>query len=671
MSELRLDTWTMPGADVGPENPLPPLAPAADTHADITMSPDIPEEDQRYLRYGRVTSSLPYLMQDGYTRKLEPTRFRTAVLENEFLRATFLLDVGGRLWSIYHKPSGRELLEVNPVFQPANLAIRNAWFSGGVEWNIGMIGHCVFTCSPLHAARVEGNDGTPVLRMYEWERIRQVPFQIDAYLPDGSEVLFIRPRIVNPRDEEVPMYWWSNMAAPETPETRVVVPADHCYRFAYKGGLAKVPIPLYDGKTDGTYSTNVPNSMDFFFRVPDGGRPFITALDGDGKGLGQTSTDMLKGRKLFVWGHGPGGKRWQTFLAKPGCAYIETQAGLARTQAEHLPMPAKAEWEWLEAYGLIEADPAKVHGDWDDARAEVGARIEDLLPRADMNAEFERTRTVARKAPTEILHGGSGWGKLELMRREAAGEQAFCGAELVFGEDSLSEAQAPWLELLQAGELPPADPGSAPKSYVVQPEWRDLLEKSVAGSENTDWLDWLHVGVMRYQAGERDGAREAWENAQSLAESPWALRNLAVLAREDRDLGRCADLLLTAARLMPSLKPLVIECGRALLAADRAGDWLGFLSSVPEPVRSAGRVVLLEGQAALAEGDLQTVQRILDAAAEIDDLREGEVSLSDLWYGMHERRISIEEGIEIDDELKKRVRREFPPPAEIDFRMHT
>ena len=113
------------------------------------------------------------------TASAGPGTFAAAVLENETLRATFLLELGGRLWSLYHKPSGRELLSVNPVFQPANLAIRNAWFSGGVEWNIGIIGHSPFTCEPLFAARVEGPDG-PVLRMYEWERVRGTPFQIDA-----------------------------------------------------------------------------------------------------------------------------------------------------------------------------------------------------------------------------------------------------------------------------------------------------------------------------------------------------------------------------------------------------------------------------------------------------------------------------------------------------------
>ena len=64
-----------------------------------------------------------------------------SILENDILRATFLLGFGGRLWSLFHKPAGRELLTVNPTIQFANLALRNAWFSGGVEWNIGTIGH--------------------------------------------------------------------------------------------------------------------------------------------------------------------------------------------------------------------------------------------------------------------------------------------------------------------------------------------------------------------------------------------------------------------------------------------------------------------------------------------------------------------------------------------------
>ena len=81
------------------------------------------------------------------TLTLEPLLMPGVRLGNEILKATFLPELGGRLISLLHKPLGRELLNRNPVFQPANLAIRNAWFSGGIEWNIGQLGHTFSTCS--------------------------------------------------------------------------------------------------------------------------------------------------------------------------------------------------------------------------------------------------------------------------------------------------------------------------------------------------------------------------------------------------------------------------------------------------------------------------------------------------------------------------------------------
>lgn len=672
VSELRLDVWTMPGAELGPENPLPPLAPPTDLHTEVPMDPEIPAEDQKWLGFGNVSNCLPYRIQDGYTREKRERGFRAAILENETLRATFLLDLGGRLWSLLHKPSGRELLDCNPVWQPASLAIRNAWFSGGVEWNIGMVGHCVFTCAPLFAARTSLGDGTPVLRLYEWERIRQVPFQIDAWLPDGSPTLFLRVRIVNPHQETVPMYWWSNIAVPETPQTRVIAPADHAYSFAYQGGLRRVNVPVHEGETDGTYPTRVGHSMDFFYRIPEGTRPFITALDEEGRGLGQTSTSLLKGRKLFLWGNGPGGKRWQSFLAKPGQAYIEIQAGLARTQGEHLPMPAGAEWEWLEAYGLVEADPALAHGaDWEAARAEAAARIEALAPASTLDALLAETAAMARSEPAKLLHRGSGWGALEQARRATAGEAPFAGPELPFPADALGPEEEPWRALLASQVFPSADGALAPSSYMVQPEWRALLEQSVAEGCADHAAGWLHLGVMRHWAGEREAAREAWERSRAHEETPWVLRNLALLAREDDCPAEAADLLLRAARMRLDLVPLLVECARALLAAGRPTEWLDLLSEVPEPARSRGRIRLLEGQAALATGDLRTVEAIIGEAREVDDLREGEVSLSDLWYGLHEQRLAKEEALPIDEDLKARVRRDLPPPAEIDFRMFT
>jgi hypothetical protein len=669
MSKLRIETWTMPAADLGPENPLLPLRSTRELH-EIVEAPGVPQEMLRNMAYGRVSSILPYTLQDGYNRQREPRAFRVAVLENAHLRATFLLELGGRLWSLVHKPSGRELLYVTPVFQPANLAIRNAWFCGGVEWNIGTIGHCPFTCSPLFAARVAGADGTPVLRMYEWERIRQVPFQIDAYLPDGSPVLYVRVRIVNPHTHDVPMYWWSNMAVPEASDVRVVVPADVAYSFGYGGGgLRRVSVPEVKG-TDVTYPTNVGRSADFFFHVPDGVRPWIAALDGEGRGLVQTSTARLKGRKLFLWGMGPGGRRWQRFLSGPGRAYIEIQCGLARTQMEHLRMPAGTEWSWLEAYGLVEADPAAVHGaEWERARQSVEASVGALVPPGTLDAELARGAFFADRPPEEVLQHGSGWGALERLRRRASGEPPFCSAGLDFGDGSLGAQQQPWLDLLYDGAMSSPGPDAIPGGCLVQAEWRERLQDAVQGGRGANWLAWLHLGTMRHHAGDRDGARQAWEASLARVRTPWAMRNLAVLAQEEERWDDVVELYAGALRLRPDMLPLAVECGRVLTDIGRPQAWLDLIPDLPEPVRASGRVRLLEGQAALAVGDLERVGRLLTDRLEIDDLREGERSLSHLWFAYHERRLSAEEGVPIDDALRERVRRECPVPDEIDFRM--
>jgi tetratricopeptide (TPR) repeat protein len=674
MSELRIERYTMPGADVGPENPLPPLDAHRDLHQ-IGTAPGVPDEIVRNAAYGHVPNPLPYTMQDQYTRQRTPREFKVAVLENEILRATFLLELGGRLWSLLHKPSGRELLDVNPVLQPANLAIRNAWFCGGVEWNIGTIGHCVFTCSPLFAAciegaPVEGTEGMPVLRFYEWERMRQVPFQIDVYLPDRSPVLYVRVRIVNPHPHSVPMYWWSNIAVPETPDTRIVVPAESAYTFSYgPHGLKRVAIPTVEGR-DVTYTVTGQRSADYFFHVPDGQRPWIAALDGYGRGLVQCSTARLQGRKLFLWGQGPGGKRWQTFLAEPGHTYLEIQAGLARTQAEHLPMPAETEWSWLEAYGLMEADAATVHGtDWDAAWRAVDAQLESLLPTAELEAEYERGKAWADHPPAEIVQRGSGWGALERLRREAHGEPPFCSPGLVFDQASLSPAQAPWIDLLQERVLPPSDPTQPPQGYLIQTEWRDMLEYAVRTEEGAHWAAWLHLGLMRYAAGETEAARQAWQQSLAHTATPWAARNLAVLAAAQGHADRAVELYLEACRLAPSLLPLAVECGKALLAAGRAALWLELLAELPDEIRRAGRVRLLEGQAALETHDFSRVERLFSDTPEVSDLREGERSLSQLWFEYHEERLCVEEGIPCDAALRARVRAEFPVPPEIDFRM--
>ena len=658
LADLSVGVWTMPAADLGPENPLPTLT-RLRAPAPAALAPGVTEADIGRLGWGLANPILPYRLQDGYDRHLRPRDFVALVLENEHLRATFLPELGGRLWSLVDLDSGRDLLYVNPVFQPANLAARNAWFSGGVEWNASVYGHSPLTCAPLFAARLTHRDGTPVLRLYEWDRIRGITFSLDAWLPAGSRVLFVAPRLSNPRADEVPTYWWSNIAARELPGGRVLVPADQVFVHTYPSGqLAPADLPCHEG-VDLTYPTHSQAANGFFFRLHADRRPWIAALDAAGWGLVECSTGRLFGRKLWVWGMGGGGRRWQEFLSVPDRPYIEIQAGLARTQEQCVPFAAGARWSWVEAYGPLSADPALVHGAWQPAWQAVDAAVHRLVPDATLAAAQALAEATFDREPDELLHHGAGWAALEERRRGAR-----LTPGLVFPGATIGADQAPWLALLETGALPPADPACAPTAWLVQPEWRALVAAAPA-----TWLSRLHLGVMQHVAGEFAAAERSWHESLALAPSAWALRNLAVLARESDDRQQAAELWLAALALAPGELRLAVEVGEALLAAGRASDWLARLPELPAAVRAHGRVRLLQARAALDADQLERCEAILRGGLIVQDNREGEVALTELWFRLGERKLARDAGVPVDDDLRARVRREWPVPPELDFRM--
>ena len=262
--ELRFETKKMRVAGLGEESCLPDLLGEKILQNDLVFRLD--EEDEIYEGYGRRRNAYPYRQYNCYTRELKEQEVQTAVLENDSLRAVFLPQYGGRLWELWDKEKGRSLLYTNDVLRFSNLAVRNAWFSGGVEWNIGVIGHTPLTTEPLYVARTALESGEPVLRMYEYERIRKVAYQMDFWLGEKDRFLNCRMRIVNESSQVIPMYWWSNMAVPEYEGGRVVVPAGQAFTYA-DGAVFKVDIPVVQG-VDVTDYQKIPRSVDYFFDIP-------------------------------------------------------------------------------------------------------------------------------------------------------------------------------------------------------------------------------------------------------------------------------------------------------------------------------------------------------------------------------------------------------------------
>ncbi|MFE9611075.1 DUF5107 domain-containing protein [Streptomyces sp. NPDC006012] len=629
VTTIRREVLTLPAAELGEDNPLPPMRPLDEMHRIEDRDRDeMPRDMARQIGYEPLHSLLPVPVRDGYERARAPRETDALVIENDRLRATVLPGLGGRVASLVHLPTGRELLYRNPVFQPANFALNDAWYSGGIEWNIGATGHTTLSCAPLHAARVAAPDGGEMLRLWEWERLRDLPFQVDLWLPDGSDFLYVGVRVRNPHERPAPLYWWSNIAVPE--ECRVLAPADEAWYFGYERRLRRVPVPSYEG-SDRTYPLNSPHAADFFYEVPDGRRRWIAALDADGHGLVQTSTDVLRGRKLFVWGTQPGGRRWQQWLTEPGTGgYCEIQAGLARTQLEHVRLEAAGEVSWLEAYGPLDAPS---DGAWPAVTSGAEERLETLLPRADVEAAYAAWRPCADTAPGEILATGSGWGALEVL----SGGWKLPGTP--FEESTLGEAQAPWLDLLRTGSFPEPLRVRPPHPTLVAAHWRDLLENAPATP-----LSEYHLGIAQWHAGDRAQAVRSWERALPLASSGWPLlRCLAVADQESGHHERAADRYADAFDDLcrerrddgPSWTAATAALGRealeALLAAGRVAEARAVWQRLHPATRRRGRFRLLEAGLLLAEGRPAEARAVFDAGFEVADLREGAETIGVLW----------------------------------------
>ena len=87
MSELRFEWKNMLAADLGEESCVPDLLGERILQNSLKFYLD--ETDEIYEGYGKVADSYPYRQRNNYKRQLKEKQIRTAVLENNQLKAVF------------------------------------------------------------------------------------------------------------------------------------------------------------------------------------------------------------------------------------------------------------------------------------------------------------------------------------------------------------------------------------------------------------------------------------------------------------------------------------------------------------------------------------------------------------------------------------------------------
>jgi hypothetical protein len=660
-SAVRSGSILLSAAGWPTESSLPALREPVDLHGEVVAGSGVPAAIRDRIGYGRTRGIFPYRLQTRYDRERSPRELPVVVIENEILSATFAPTAGGRLWSLEERQTGRELLASNRWFQPANLALRNAWIAGGVEWNIGTTGHSPLTLETLHTALLDGPDGSPLLRMYEWERLRGLVFQIDVWLPPTSPWLHVYVRIQNPSEDTVPAYWWSNVAVEESSDTRVLAPADADFRFAYEGRLERLPFP--GELEDRSFPGRTHAAADHFFDVLEPHRPWIAAVDGRGRGLVQVSTPQLRGRKLFNWGRSQAGRRWQEWLSHPGGSYLEVQAGLTATQMEHLPLGPGQEVDWVELYGPVDLGEV-VQDDWGVARRAMTERLDEELPETLLAETLTTMRATAGSPPSELLLVGSGWGALEEVRRGAAGEPPLDGGGTPMPASALGHPQSAWIELLETGQLPARTPADAPEAYVSGGDW----ERRLLAAPPT-WETWLHLGHLRFDADDLHEAELAYRRSFDLLSNAWALHGAAMVSLERHEPARAADLLERAWGFRTDHRDLAVAALDAHLQAAAPKRALRLIDALEPALRADGRIRALEARAAIGSGDLERARDIVEHGLVVPDLREGEALLDRLWADLWTAVVAAEEGRAPVDALREIAARRYPLPQAFDFRL--
>lgn len=609
-------------APLGEESSLPDLSGEHILQNHLTFH--LSEEDEIYQGYGRCKNAYPYRQYNNYGRKLQEGTVKTAVLENDYIKAVFLPEYGGRLWELWDKEKGENVLYTNDVLRFSNLAIRNAWFSGGVEWNVGVIGHTPKTTEQMYTAKLTDDNGNPVLRMYEYERIRKVVYQMDFWLEEGKQ-LYCRMRIVNGSEDVIPMYWWSNMAVPEYEHGRIIVPATEAYT-CQNNEVYKVTLPK-EKEEDITEYKNIPKQVDYFFDISEEAPKYIANVNEKGYGLLQVSSSRLKSRKLFFWGHEQASDHWQEFLTDQAGKYVEIQAGLAKTQYGCLPMAPHTAWEWVEQYGPLQLDTTILSRSYEERTDFLTKKLyKDGIPQG-LEEKCKTSKGMAKRE-AELVLNGSGHGA---MRPFVRGTEHL---QFEITEPGLFR----WKHFLKTGELGKKEPMERPDEFCVDADNYRLLKQAVEGKEKANWYAWYLLGIGYYTAEKYEIAEDAFKVSWRLENNPWAAHG-------------CATTLLILKKKEEAT--LWIERGMSM----KADDW-GYLregfklllksgayekicqiyESMDEEKKKNGRMKFGYISALHELGEDERAYRLLeeDGGLVIDDIREGEDSVAQLWLELHE-----------------------------------
>lgn len=210
--------------------------------------------DVRAPTYNIVYKHFDAAAYNSVPRAPSPRSFKTVTLENEYLRLTFLPELGGRLWQILYKPTGQTLLYNNPVLKPSGWGPTqqgHGWLAaGGMEWALPVNEHGYEWGVRWMYAVTRGGDGSATITLRDSDETDRVRARIAITLAPGRAYFTLHPRIENLRSVSVPVQFWANAQLNlneknVSPDTEFVLPTHQV--FVHTTGDSFIPSEYIPG----------------------------------------------------------------------------------------------------------------------------------------------------------------------------------------------------------------------------------------------------------------------------------------------------------------------------------------------------------------------------------------------------------------------------------------
>ncbi|HLP08170.1 MAG TPA: DUF5107 domain-containing protein [Opitutaceae bacterium] len=268
-----------------------------------------------------------------------PVAYRSARLENEFVRLVMLPEIGGRILIGQDKSNHDfDFFYRQDVIKPALVGLAGPWISGGVEFNWPQH-HRPGTFMPADCLIEEEADGARTIWFSEHDPLNRLKGMHGLRLRPGSSLIELRARLFNRTPFTQTFLWWANVAARVHDQYESFFPPDVHY-VADHAVRAQSSFPVADGAYYGVPYHRRPgaNNLAWYKNIPVPTSYMVceTAFDffggydhaAGGGFVHVANRHIAPGKKQWTWGNHEFGWAWDRELTDRGGPYIELMAGV-------------------------------------------------------------------------------------------------------------------------------------------------------------------------------------------------------------------------------------------------------------------------------------------------------------------------------------------------------